>query len=168
MRRTIRHALLASAAYLSLTAFRIDAMQARAQEAPVSDKGLEEIVVTARRIQEKLQDVPTAITAIGTKDLEERQILSIEDIGNSVPSVIMAPQIGTPTVPQISIRGVSNVTVNPEIDSPIGIYVDGVYLGRAVGAQFDLADLQRIEVLRGPQGTLFGRNAEAGAINLVT
>ncbi|HLG90443.1 MAG TPA: TonB-dependent receptor [Alphaproteobacteria bacterium] len=168
MSKTIRLALLTCAAYGTFLSTHGQDARAQAQEATNSGQGLEEIVVTARRVQEKLQDVPTAITAISTKDLEEKQILSLEDIGNSVPSLIMAPQIGTPAVPQLSIRGVSNGTLNPEIDSPIGIYVDGVYLGRAVGAQFDLADLQRIEILRGPQGTLFGRNAEAGAINFIT
>jgi len=143
---------------------------AMAQETPLAPPtgGLEEIVVTARRVEEKLQDVPTAITAISSKELEAQQIFSVEDIGNTVPSLNMQPQIGTPAVPQIAIRGISNGSLNPEVDSPIGIYVDGVYLGRAVGSEFDLADLERIEVLRGPQGTLFGRNAEAGAINFVT
>jgi len=165
MRTIIRSLLLACVAPCAL-----DLSAALAQPSTQADQagGLEEIVVTARRVSEKLQDVPTAITAISAKELEEQQILSVEDIGNTVPSLNMQPQIGTPAVPQIAIRGISNGSLNPEVDSPIGIYVDGVYLGRAVGSQFDLADLQQIEVLRGPQGTLFGRNAEAGAINFIT
>ena len=162
-----RSFLCGTASLIALASARPVVAQSE-QTAAVNSTGLEEIVVTARRVQEKLQDVPTAITAISTKELEQQQILSVEDIGNTIPSLILQPQIGTAAVPQISIRGISSGTLNPEVDSPIGIYVDGVYLGRAVGSQFDLADLQQIEVLRGPQGTLFGRNAEAGAVNFIT
>ena len=165
--RGARYALLTCAAYGALLPVS-GPIWAQTRQTAGADEGLEEIVVTARRVEEKLQNVPTAITAITTKDLQEKQIFSLEDLGNSVPSVIIAPQMGSTAIPQMSIRGVTSGNLNPEIDSPIGIYVDGVYLARSVGAQFDLADLQRVEVLRGPQGTLFGRNAEAGAFNFIT
>ena len=129
---------------------------------------VEEIVVTARRVEERLQDVPTAITALSTKELEDRQIQGILDIANSVPNVQIKAQMGTPGQPQYAIRGVSAGTLNPEVDSPIAFYVDGVYIARNNGALFDMADLERVEVLRGPQGTLFGRNAEAGALHFIT
>src|SRR5579862_902970 len=103
MSKGIRFALLTCAGYAALLSAYGPCARAQAPSAADAGQGLEEIVVTARRVQEKLQNVPTAITAISTKDLEERQILSLEDIGNSVPSLIMAPQIGTPAVPQISI-----------------------------------------------------------------
>ncbi len=167
MRIIFRTLLLACVAPCALD-LSVAMAQTDSTPAATSDNELEEVVVTARRVQEKLQDVPLSITAITTKDLEQQQIFSVEDLGGTVPSLNIQPQIGSPAVPQITIRGIANGSLNPEVDTPIGIYVDGVYLGNSVGAQFDLADLQQIEVLRGPQGTLFGRNAEAGAINFIT
>ncbi|MDB5397969.1 MAG: Catecholate siderophore receptor Fiu [Rhodospirillales bacterium] len=149
--------------------------QARAQIQPVAapapdqaSVGLEEITVTARRREEKLQDVPTAIAALNYKELTDRQILQVEDLGTTIPSVHIVPQNGTANIPQISIRGVTGGNLNAEVDSPIAMYIDGVYLARSGGASFDLADLERVEVLRGPQGTLFGRNSEAGAIHFIS
>jgi iron complex outermembrane receptor protein len=129
---------------------------------------LEEITVTARRREEKLQDVPVSIIALNTKELADRQIFQVEDIATTIPSVHIVPQNGTPGIAQISIRGVTGNNIDAEVDSPVALYVDGVYIARSTGATFDLADLERVEVLRGPQGTLFGRNAEAGAVSFVS
>ena len=129
---------------------------------------LETVVVTARRTKEKLQEVPTAVTAISMKNIEDLKIDGFQTVGQTVPNVYIQKQGGSPQAPQMQIRGVSNGSLNMQVDSGIGLYVDGVYMGRPGAAAFDLADLERVEVLRGPQGTLFGRNATGGAINLIT
>src|SRR5207237_661344 len=119
---------------------------------------LETVVVTARRTKEKLQDVPTAVTAISMKDLAELKIEGFESIAQTVPNVYIQKQGGSASTAQMQIRGISNGSLNQQVDSGIGLYVDGVYFGRPGAAAFDMADLERVEVLRGPQGTLFGRN----------
>ncbi len=165
MRLNIRSLLLACVAPCAcapMPAFAQDAAPA------AGSAGLEEIVVTARRVQENLQNVPTAITAFTAQDLKEQQILSFGDIANNVPNLNLQTQFGEPATPFITIRGFSNGTLNPSVDSPVGLYIDDVYIGRAVGAAFDLADLEQLEVLRGPQGTLFGRNATGGALSFHT
>ncbi len=165
MRLNFRSLLLVCAApcaVASMPAFAQDAAPA------ASTGGLEEIVVTARRVQENLQNVPTAITAFTAQDLKEQQIQSFGDIANNVPNLNLQTQFGEPATPFITIRGFSNGTLNPSVDSPVGLYIDDVYIGRAVGAAFDLADLDQLEVLRGPQGTLFGRNATGGALSFHT
>jgi iron complex outermembrane receptor protein len=148
-----------------------------AQEAPAAaapadgakaSAGLEEVVVTARRTRERLQDVPTSVSAITAKNIDEQKITGFDKVAQSIPNVYIQPQGGSPAAAQMQIRGVSNGSLNKQVDSGIGLYVDGVYFGRAGASAFELADLERVEVLRGPQGTLFGRNATAGAINLVT
>ncbi|HEX4504517.1 MAG TPA: TonB-dependent receptor [Alphaproteobacteria bacterium] len=148
---------------------------AQAQNAPTAPPAagqasgqLEEITVTARRREEKLQNVPTSIIALSPKELADRQIYQVEDIATTIPSVHIVPQNGTPGIAQVEIRGVTGNNIDPEVDSPIAIYIDGVYIARSTGVAFDLADLERVEVERGPQGTLFGRNAEAGAISFIT
>jgi iron complex outermembrane receptor protein len=163
MRAIYRSLLLACVAPCALSG------AAMAQDAaPAASNGLEEVVVTARRVQENLQAVPIAITAFTATELQEQQILNFGDIANNVPNLNLQTQFGEPATPFITIRGFSNGTLNPSVDSPIGLYVDDVYIGRAVGAAFDLADLEQLEVLRGPQGTLFGRNATGGALSFHT
>ena len=164
MRANFRSLLLACVAPCAIAS-----IPAAAQDTPAGNSGaLEEVVVTARRVQENLQSVPTAITAFTAQDLKEQQILSFGDIANNVPNLNLQTQFGEPATPFITIRGFSNGTLNPSVDSPVGLYVDDVYIGRAVGAAFDLADLEQLEVLRGPQGTLFGRNATGGALSFHT
>ena len=155
----IRKVLLAGTALCSLYAPAAIAADAK-------DQGISEITVTARRIKENLQDVPVAVSAITSAAIANAHIESVGDLGNNIPNVNFQTQFGEPATPFITIRGFSNGTLNSSVDSPIGMYVDDVYLGRAVGAAFDLADLEQIDVLRGPQGTLFGRNATGGAISL--
>lgn len=160
-----KHTYLASAIALALPVLMPLSQKSIASE---EEWSLEEIVVTARRKQESLQDVPTSVSAVGREDLEALQIDGFQSVGQTVPNVYIQKQGGMPTAPQMQIRGVSNGSLNYQVDSGIGMYVDGVYIGRASGASFDLADLERVEVLRGPQGTLFGRNSTGGAINLIT
>ena len=136
--------------------------------ANVAEAGLAEIVVTAQKREERLQDVPIAISALGSDYLKARDISSIEALGAVAPNVKVERSPTNKTVSQISMRG--SVTVNPSVlfEPAVGMYVDGVYIAKAQGSIFDVADLERVEILRGPQGTLYGRNALAGAINLIS
>lgn len=130
--------------------------------------GIKDIVVTARKRAENLQDVPAAISALGAEQLTDLQISGFQDVGRTVPNVVIRRQSGSPTTPQFYIRGISMGSINFQIDSGIALYVDGVYLGRPGNSGFDLADLERLEVARGPQGTLFGRNSTGGAVSFIT
>lgn len=130
--------------------------------------GLGDIVVTARRTEESLQDVPAAVTGYNTAELAALDINGFGDIGKTVPNLDVQRQFGSASAPQYYLRGVSTGTLKFEADAGIGLYIDGIYLGRPAGTAFDLADIERVEVLRGPQGTLFGRNSTGGAINFVT
>jgi iron complex outermembrane receptor protein len=129
---------------------------------------IEEIVVTAQRREERLQDVPVAVTALTADQIESRGISDIGDLNALAPGLQISKTPSNTTISQVTIRGISQI--NPAIywDPAVGIYVDGVYIGKAQGSIFDVVDLERVEVLRGPQGTLYGRNTLAGAINLVT
>ncbi|OCC23457.1 TonB-dependent receptor [Croceicoccus estronivorus] len=129
--------------------------------------GVGEIVVTAQRKTENLQDVPLAITAFGSDALDNARITDVRNLSGMSPNVLVTAQ-GISSIPTISIRGIQSGVSSSAVDPKIGIYLDGVYIGRSVGAIFDLADIERVETLRGPQGTLFGRNATGGAISIVT
>lgn len=133
-----------------------------------ADDGIGLIIVTAQKRAENVQDVPIAITAVGSQFLETRGIDSIDDLGTIAPNVKFERAPASKTISQIAIRG--SVTINPAItwEPAVGLYLDGVYIAKAQGSIFDIADLERVEILRGPQGTLYGRNALAGAVNLVT
>ena len=128
---------------------------------------VQEIVVTAQRREESLQKVPVAVTAIGADQLAALRVSSVRDMAGLAPSLQLNTQ-GQQSNPTIIIRGVASGTSSNSVDPKVGIYIDGVYIGRAVGSLLDFSDIQRVEVLRGPQGTLFGRNATAGAISIVT
>lgn len=132
------------------------------------DMRLEEIIVTAQRKEESLQETPIAITAFGVNQLEKFQIANVMDLADKVPSFVSVPFAGTRIAPNLFIRGMGNLNSQSTNDMAIGIYIDGIPVGRGIGLAADVADLERIEVLRGPQGTLWGRNTTAGAINLVT
>ncbi|HQR04551.1 MAG: TonB-dependent receptor [Proteobacteria bacterium] len=129
---------------------------------------IEEVVVTAQKRAEKLQDVPIAISAISGAQLDDRGIQSIADLSSLAPNLQIHNAPGNSTAAQVAMRG--SVTNNPALiwDAAVGLYLDGVYLGKSQGNVFDAIDLERVEVLRGPQGTLYGRNTTAGAINLIT
>ena len=143
------------------------ASSARAQESAQND-GIGDIIVTAQKRSENVQNVPIAISAVGREFLESRDISSIDRLGSIAPNVKIERAPSNKTISQISIRG--SVTINPAVtwEPAVGLYLDGVYIAKAQGSIFDVADLERVEILRGPQGTLYGRNALAGAVNLVT
>ena len=128
---------------------------------------LGEIVVTAQRREQRLQDVPIAVTVLGTADLERKQIRDTIDLIEQVPNLIGNNNVGLGTSNTYYIRGVGNTESIATQDVPVGTYVDDVYISRQNANNFGLLDVERIEVLRGPQGTLFGRNTTGGAINVV-
>ncbi|WP_068075636.1 TonB-dependent receptor [Novosphingobium lentum] len=133
--------------------------------------GLGEIIVTAQKRPENLQQTPIAISVLGADDLTNRHAQSLLDLGDgAVPSLRIAPFFSRPSALIINVRGVGVLSDSnqPARDQGVGIYIDGVYLGRAQGLGSALFDVANIEVLKGPQGTLFGRNTEGGAVNIVT
>ncbi|MCB2089466.1 MAG: TonB-dependent receptor [Sphingomonadaceae bacterium] len=142
---------------------------AQSEAPPQSDEsGLGVIVVTAQKREENIQDVPIAISAVGEQYLESRGVTSLDALSTVAPNVKIERAPSSKTISQIAIRG--SVTINPAItwEPAVGLYVDGVYISKAQGSLFDIADLERVEILRGPQGTLYGRNSLAGAVNLIT
>nr|WP_239547536.1 TonB-dependent receptor [Spongiibacter marinus] len=139
-----------------------------AQPGDTQRYALEEVVVTAQKKAESLQDAPISLTAFGQQALENKGINSLADIGANVPSMSIEPfPINNATL-RIFIRGIGISDAQITQDPPVGIYMDGVYIARSTGTALDVADLERIEILRGPQGTLYGRNTTGGAINLVS
>ncbi|MFT4998255.1 MAG: iron complex outermembrane receptor protein [Flavobacteriales bacterium] len=126
---------------------------------------LEEVIVTARKRAESLQDVPLAVTAISAQ-LQRSTIQSIQDLQGYVPNVTI-DEIAGNNGAAISIRGISFQETDKSVDPPAGVILDGVYMGVAAGGLLNNFDMERIEVLRGPQGTLFGKNTTAGALNII-
>ncbi len=144
---------------------------ARAEAAEAdTDDGLEEIIVTARRRAESIQEAPLSITAFSGDDIDALNIRDLSGTADFIPNVVFmegGPGAGGSSL--IYIRGVGSAgTDTPRTDTGVGVYVDGVFLPRMQGGVRDLLDLERIEVLRGPQGTLFGKNTIGGAISLIT
>ena len=139
--------------------------------ADASAVGLQEVVVTAEKREENLQTTPISISVLNGQQLTNRHIQSLTDlIAGGVPSLNVTPYASRPFNLILAIRGVGVMTDTnqPARESGVGVYVDGVYLGRPQGLNAALYDLDSIEVLKGPQGTLFGRNTEGGALNIVT
>jgi iron complex outermembrane receptor protein len=130
--------------------------------------GLEEILVTAQRRSERLQDVPVAVTAFGERDLARRQIVDIQALAANTPSLNFTSTFYGNNDLVLAIRGVAPGGILPNVDQAVGTYVDGLYYARPEGSNFALIDIASAEVLRGPQGTLFGRNTIAGALNITT
>ncbi|MGH8444048.1 MAG: TonB-dependent receptor [Solimonas sp.] len=137
--------------------------------APAAESGqLAEVIVTAEKREASLQDTPISAVAFGADQLEALGIDDIGDLGSKVPNLQLTPHPNSATTPRVFIRGVGNFDDQITQDPSVAIYIDGVYVGRSQGMGTEVADLERIEVLRGPQGTLYGRNATGGAINFVT
>jgi iron complex outermembrane receptor protein len=128
---------------------------------------LEEIVVTAQRRQESVQSIPVAVSAFSTAELERRNITNTLDIVQYVPNLVGHNNTGLGTANTYYIRGSGNTESLASQDPPVGSYVDDIYISRQAANNFSLFDIERVEVLRGPQGTLFGRNTTGGAISMV-
>jgi len=129
--------------------------------------GLEEVVVTAQRKQESLQSVGIAISVLAGDSLLQKSVKSIDDLQNAVPSLQVEPAFGS-SLPQLRIRGVGFLDYTSNNASPVGVSVDDVAFALPIQTQGQLFDLDRVEVLRGPQGTLYGRNTTGGEINFIT
>ena len=129
--------------------------------------GLEEVTVTAQRREQSLQDVPIAITAFTAEQLARRNIVDTYDLVRNIPNLTGNNNVGVGTSSSYYIRGIGNGESIATFDVPVGTYVDDVYIARQNQNNFSMFDVERIEVLRGPQGTLFGRNTTGGAINIV-
>ena len=141
--------------------------QALAQDAE-ENRGLEEIIVTAQKREQSVQDVPIAVTAVTQETLKANRIFTVNDLSSIAPGVTVRPSAGGVSVPSFTIRGQNSFGVVAGSDKQVSIYLDGVYISSPRGSIFDLPDVARLEVLRGPQGTLFGRNATAGAVSVTT
>ena len=128
----------------------------------------QDIVVTARRRNEVLQDVPIAVTAYSGEQLDRQGALDITDVSDTTPNVNLETSRGTNTTLTAFIRGVGQQDPVAGFEQGVGIYLDDVYLNRPQGALLDIYDVERIEILRGPQGTLYGRNTIGGAVKYVT
>jgi len=127
---------------------------------------IEEVVVTARRREEKAQDVPISMTVLGGDALTNTNTYRLEDIATKLPSTNVT--VSNPRQNSFAVRGIGNNPANDGLQPSVGVFLDGVYLGRPGMAVFDLTDLEQFELLRGPQGTLFGKNTTAGAVNITT
>ena len=128
----------------------------------------EEIVVTARRRSEPLQETPVAVTALSAESLSEKSVVNVQDLGRLAPSLDIRAGGGSQTQSFIFIRGIGQASDNPALEPGVAIYVDDVFLPRSQGGLFDLNDVAQVEVLRGPQGTLYGKNAIGGAVKLTS
>ena len=161
----------AAVSCLALVAGAAVAQQPTSGAAQAESAGLEEIVVTAEKRAENVQSVPIAITAISAEVLEQKGITNISQLSNMAPNVNLdagTPFSGSDTVLSAYIRGIGQDDFAFNLDPGVGVYVDGIYLARSVGANTTMLDVDRVEILKGPQGTLFGRNSIGGAISIVT
>ncbi|GGD80023.1 TonB-dependent receptor [Croceicoccus mobilis] len=129
---------------------------------------MSEIVVTARKRAETIQDVPTTVTAINDAALDVRAATDIRYISGFVPNVTIEQATTSSTGSQIFLRGIGIDNTGFNVDPTVGVYLDDIFVGRLIGSMLGAVDMERVEVLRGPQGTLYGRNATAGAVKYVT
>lgn len=161
-RTSLRRLLLCACGALALSP-----AAAHAAAAADANTQVEEVIVTAQKRAENLQDVPIAITAISGETAKKSGLTSFYDLGQYIPS-FTSDMYGDARAARITLRGVASVQDNPGKQSSIGVFIDGVFMARTGMGAGDLLDIERMEVLRGPQGTLFGMNTAAGLINIVT
>ena len=142
--------------------------QERIRDRVNTDRVLDAVEVTAQKRSQDLQDVPISIQTFDTEQLETLRIDGFDDLQNFTPGLTASPNPADSSGLRLSIRGIGQDDPQIGLDATVGLYVNGVYIGKTPGLAFDTPDLERIEVLKGPQGTLYGRNAVAGAINIIT
>lgn len=147
-------------------AYAQDKASPPAQTAVGEKVELETVTVTARRRTEKAQDVPAPISVISGQELEAQRLYQVQDLQQALPNV--TSQFLHARQSSLSVRGIGNNTANEGLEGSVGIYLDNVFLGRPGQAVFDLLDVEQIDLLRGPQGTLFGKNTTAGVLNITT
>ena len=163
--RIARSILLATTA---LAAAGLASAPAMAAEEEDTEGGLGIITVTAQKREQSVQDVPIAVTALSGDTLQANRVVDVTDLSGLAPGVTVRTAAGGSKLPSFTIRGAVSYGVVPGSDKEVSIYLDGVYLSNPRGSIFELPDVERIEMLRGPQGTLFGRNATAGAVSIYT
>lgn len=139
---------------------------AQSASAAAAGAQLEEVLVTARRREENVQSTPLSVSAISPTQLEQRAAPDIRDLVGTTPNLVIDPVSAGPSAAAISIRGISFEDIEKSFDPSVGVLIDGVYIGTNTGQLLDFFDFSGIEVLRGPQGTLFGRNTTGGVINI--
>lgn len=163
-RQNLKAALLAGVTVLTLAC----PIAARAQAAPTgtTSSGIDEIIVTAQKRSENAQNVPVAITSLNANLLNTAGVTDTVSLKELTPSLNFNTNLGGFGQPRI--RGIGTTATGPGIENPVATYVDGVYIGTSTGAIFQLADVQQVDVLKGPQGTLFGRNATGGVVQVTT
>ena len=153
---------------LALAVAAAAAPWARAQEEGTRAAALEEVIVTAERREASLQETPISVLAFGIDSLEKLGVDDLGDIQHSVPNLVMRQFPNSQASLRTYMRGVGNNDVGMSTDPSVGVYIDGIYVARSIGLGSEVASLERIEVLRGPQGSLYGRNTIGGAINMIT
>lgn len=173
LNRFARAVLLAGSALASMAApiaFAQDQAPDTTAAEAAGEQGLGEIVVTATKRETNLQETPISMTVMSTEALKDRHVQSLYDLADgAVPSLRVATFEARQSALTIGIRGIVPLDANqPAREQGVGIYVDGVYMGRQHGLNAALFDVERVEVLKGPQGTLFGRNTEGGALSIVS
>ncbi|HEX4505301.1 MAG TPA: TonB-dependent receptor, partial [Alphaproteobacteria bacterium] len=162
-------ALLGSASLLILgSTVTVSAEAQVSAQADQPKAGLEEIVVTAQRREQRLQSVPISITAISAEGLKANRIETVADLNAVAPNLSVRLGAGGNQSPNYTLRGILGASSAAGQDKGVSPYLDGVYLQAQSGSIFEMADIERVEVLKGPQGTLFGRNATGGAIQIIT
>jgi iron complex outermembrane receptor protein len=157
-------------AYQRRSAFALGCITLSCLTHPVFAQGmLEQVTITAQKISEDLQRVPISMSALTADAIEKKNITDMIGVAQNSPSISFAPNPGSSNTLILYMRGQGAAVPNaPSSEGGIGLYQDGFYIGRPSGITFDLADLDRVEVLRGPQGTLYGRNTTGGAVNLIS
>ncbi len=163
---TIRLFASAAVAVLGLAI----AGQASAQDAPATANAnqVDEIVVTAQKREQNLQEVPAAVSAFGAQQLEAQSVQALTDLNSKVPNVVLAPVGAYPYASAFFIRGLGFADVESTFEPSVGVEMNGVYLARNSGALQDFFDIDSVEILRGPQGTLYGRNTIGGVVSVRT
>jgi iron complex outermembrane receptor protein len=163
MNRYVKTALLAGAAWSALSTFAV------AQDAPAAQSAaLDDVIVTARRTEESAQRTPLSLSAFSGESLNQAGATQTTDLQGLVPNLNIVQGRASSNSTNIYIRGVGQPDALQTFDPAVGVYIDDVYYSRIRGTQFDLLDLERVEVLRGPQGTLYGKNTIGGALKLVS
>lgn len=162
---SIRLLLIASASALSMNPALAEVQSGSSAGASDSGPKLEDIIVTAQKRGENLQDTPVAVTAITGEALTRQGVIDTIALTRAVPSLVFGRQA---SVGNFYLRGVGTNLFDPNAESTVGVFIDGVYIASPLANQFKLTDIERIEVLKGPQGTLFGRNTTGGVIQVIT
>jgi len=163
----LKRALAAAAATMTLISYAAAGVIADSSASAPGSDSLDEVVVTADKREENLQRAPLAVTALSQPQLQDAGVQGVRDLASVAPNVEIR-QVGFGNDVQVTIRGITNSDFNESANPAVATYIDGVYVGRTEGLNGEFYDLQRVEVLRGPQGTLYGRNSTGGNVNIIT